>query len=74
MMLGVASALVKSRAALQLENVALRHHIGVLQRSAKKHLALNHADRLLSVAPSRMWAEWRSALKIFKPVTVIAWH
>ncbi|MBC7926935.1 MAG: hypothetical protein H7039_14900 [Bryobacteraceae bacterium] len=32
---GVASVL-KTRAALQLENVALRHQIGVLQRSAKK--------------------------------------
>ena len=74
MLLGIASALVKSRAALQLENVALRHQIGVLQRSAKKRLALNNADRLLWVALSRVWAEWRSALKIFKPDTVIAWH
>jgi transposase InsO family protein len=74
MLLGAASALVKSRADLQLENVALRHQIGVLQRSAKKRLRLNHADRLLWVAVSRVWAEWRSPLKIFKPDTVIAWH
>ena len=47
MMLGMASSLVKSRAALQLENVALRHQIGVLQRSAKKRLPLTNADRLL---------------------------
>src|ERR1700752_17591 len=73
-MLGVASSLVKSRAALQLENVALRHQIGVLQCSAKKRLALNNADRLLWIGLSRMWAEWRSALKIVKPDTVIAWH
>jgi hypothetical protein len=46
MLLVVVSSLVKSRAALQLENVALRHQIGVLQRSAKKRLALNNADRL----------------------------
>lgn len=31
-MLGVASTLVKRHAVLQLENVALRHQIGVLQR------------------------------------------
>ena len=73
-MLGVASSLVKSRAALQLENVALRHQIGVLQRSAKKRLALNNADRLLWIGLSRVWAEWRSALKIVKLDTVIAWH
>ena len=46
-MLGVASCVVKSRAALQLENAALRHQIGVLQRSAKKRLPLKNADRLL---------------------------
>jgi hypothetical protein len=40
MMLGVASSLLKSRAALHLKNVALRHQIGVLQRSAKKRLPL----------------------------------
>lgn len=73
-MLGVVSSMVKSRAALQLENIALRHQIGVLQRSAKKRLLLNHADRLFWVALSRTWAEWRSALKIVKPDTVIAWH
>src|SRR6201987_2588856 len=73
-MLGVASSLVRSRGALKLENVALRHQIGVLQRSAKKRLPLNHADRLFWIGLSRMWAEWRSALKIVKPDTVIAWH
>jgi putative transposase len=74
MMLVVVSSAMKSRAALQLENIALRHQIAVLQRSAKKRLALNHADRLFWVGLSRMWAEWRSALKIVKPDTVIAWH
>jgi len=34
------SGLLKTRAALQLENIALRHQIGVLQRSAKKRLQL----------------------------------
>jgi putative transposase len=74
MMLVVVSSLVKSRAALQLKNVALRHQIGVLQRSAKKRLSLNHADRLFWVGLSRVWAEWHSALTIVKPDTVIAWH
>src|SRR5689334_19990586 len=74
MMLVVVSSAMKSRAALQLENIALRYQIAVLQRSAKKRLAMNHADRLFWVGLSRMWAEWRSALKIVKPDTVIAWH
>jgi putative transposase len=73
-MLVVVSSATKSRAALQLENVALRHQIGVLQRSAKKRLSLNNADRLFWAGLSRLWPEWRSALKIVKPETVIAWH
>jgi hypothetical protein len=65
--LAVLSSVLKSRATLQLENVALRHQIGVLQRSAKKRLPLNNADRLLWIELSRVWTEWRSALKILKP-------
>jgi hypothetical protein len=64
MTLVVVSSMVKSRAALQLENVALRHQIGVLQRSAKKRLPLNNADRLFWIGLSRMWTEWYSALRI----------
>ena len=65
---------VRSRAALELENVALRHQICVLQRSAKKRLRLTPADRLFWVVLSRIWAEWRTALAIVQPETVIAWH
>src|SRR5947199_9303522 len=74
MMLPVVSSVVKSRAALQLENLALRHQIGVLQRSAKKRLSLNNSDRLLRIGLSRVRADWSSALVIVKPETVIAWH
>jgi hypothetical protein len=69
-----ASSVLKSRTALQLENVALRHQIGVLQRSAKKRPRLHASDRLLWVWLSRVWADWRSSLFIVKPETVVAWH
>src|SRR4051794_14756568 len=69
-----ASSAVKTRAALQLENIALRHQIGVLHRSAKKRPQLHAPDRLLWVWLSRVWADWRSALVVVKPETVIAWH
>ena len=70
----VLSSILKSRTALQLENIALRHQIGVLQRSAKKRLELHNSDRLFWVGLSQLWSEWRSALVIVKPDTVIAWH
>ena len=64
----------RSRAVLELENLALRHQIGVLQRSARKRFNLTPADRLLWVWLSRIWSDWRSALAIIKPETVVAWH
>ncbi len=63
-----------SRAALELENLALRHQIGVLKRSARKRPKLTPADRLFWVLLSRVWSGWRSALDIVKPATAIAWH
>src|SRR5580700_6971442 len=40
-------SIFQSRAALELENLALRHQIAVLRRSAAKRLKLTSADRLL---------------------------
>jgi transposase InsO family protein len=72
--LATLSSIFRSRAALELENLALRHQIGVLRRTAAKRLKLTSADRLLWICLSRLWRGWRSALTIVKPETVIAWH
>jgi len=64
----------RSRAAVELENFALRHRLNVLKRSVKHRPRLTSADRLLWVVLSRLWADWRSALTIVQPETVIAWH
>jgi len=58
---------------LQLEIIALGHQLGVMQRSVKKP-KLNRFDRFLWAWFCGAWAEWRSALCIVKPETVIAWH
>src|SRR6516162_2458839 len=68
------SSILHSRAALQLENLALRHQIGVLQRSSRKRPKLTLVDRLLWVWLSRVWSGWRPALTIVRPETVVAWH
>jgi len=67
------SAAFKSRAALQLENLALRHQLGVLRRSVKRP-KLTSADRLFWTWLCEIWCNWRSALVIVKPETVIGWH
>lgn len=80
-MLGVLSTLVaalssalKTRSTLQLENLALRQQIGVLQRSAKKRPNLTAADRFFWAWLCTLWGDWRSALVIVRPGTLIAWH
>jgi len=46
----------------------------VLQRAAPKRPRLTRTDRLLWVWLSQTWRDWRAALTIVKPETVIAWH
>src|SRR6266480_6638823 len=67
-------SIFRSRVSLGLENLALRHQIGVLHRSAGKRPKLTSGDRLLWICLSRLWRDWRSALAIVKPETVVAWH
>jgi putative transposase len=65
----------RTRAGLQAEVLALRHQLLVLQRrNQKRRLQLSAFDRLLWVWLSRIWPDWKSALRIVKPETVIAWH
>ena len=66
--------MARSRAALHLEVLALRHQLEVLQRSQPRRLRLVHADRWLWTWLSRVWTAWRTALVIVKPETVMAWH
>ena len=64
----------RSRAALQLEVLALRHQLQVLQRTRPRRLRLTKTDRWLWVGLFRIWTGWRTALVIVQPETVIAWH
>jgi hypothetical protein len=67
-------SMFRSRGVLELENIALRHQIGFLKRSARKRPKLTPSDRLFWVFLSRVWDDRRSALEIVQPATVIAWH
>jgi hypothetical protein len=73
-LLAVLPSILRSRAALELENLALRHQIGVLKRSAAKRPKFTSGARLLWVCLSRLWRDWRSAMTIVKPETVLVWH
>jgi len=73
-LLATLTSIFRSRVALQLENLALRQQIGVLQRSAAKRPKLAPGDRLFWIVLSQLWRDWRSALAIVQPETVISWH
>jgi transposase InsO family protein len=63
----------RSNAKVQLQIVALRHQLAVSHRQHPKP-AISKADRFFCVWLSRFWPDWRSALLIVKPATVVAWH
>jgi putative transposase len=63
----------RSRAALHLEILALRHQLAVLNRSRPSRLRLAAADRVLWAWLSQAWSGWRPALVLVQPDTVLAW-
>jgi len=65
--------LFASRAALAAENLAMRQHLIVLQRSVKRP-RLRKSDRIFWSWLSRLWSGWRSARLIIQPQTVLRWH
>jgi hypothetical protein len=56
-----------------MEVLALRHQLNVLQRSVKRP-RFTAADRFLWASLASVWRDWRAALVIVKPETVIGWH
>ncbi len=68
-----AMASFRSRAALQFEILALRHQIGVLQRSVKRP-KLTPADRVLWAWLCCIWKGWQSGAFIMKAATVVGWY
>ena len=58
---------------LILENLALRHQLELLTRGDRQ-ARFRPVDRLLWVGLRRCWADWRDALVLVQPATVIRWH
>ena len=73
-LLAALRSFVRSRLELEAEILALRHQLAVLQRQAPRRPRLGRADRLLWVLLSRLWPNWRGAIQIVTPDTVVRWH
>jgi len=65
--------LLRPRHDLLLENLALRQQILVLERQINKP-KFRDRDRLFWVILSRLWAGWKTPLRLVKPQTIVAWH
>ena len=64
----------RSRAVLELENLALRHQLHVFRRQRPGRPRLFTIDRLLWVWLYRIWPRCLDAMLLVKPSTVVQWH
>ena len=66
-------SMLVARCSLAVENVALRQQLSVYKQSVKRP-KLRPRDRIFWVWLSRLWSNWRLALTMVQPETVIGWH
>jgi putative transposase len=63
----------RRRTALAAENLFLRKQLALFREREKKGKPTTPADRFVFSKLAR-WFDWRSALMIVKPATLIGWH
>jgi putative transposase len=59
--------------AVALENLALRQQLSVFRRTVRRP-QLRTGDRLFWMLLAKAWADWRTALIVVQPDTVVRWH
>src|SRR5271168_657486 len=64
----------RSRAVVELENIALRHQLHVLRRQRPGRLRLFAFDGMLWVLLYRLWPRCLEVMVLVKPATVVQWH
>ena len=65
---------LRTRTALVLEAIALRHQIAVLERSRTRRPCFRRLDRLLWILLLRWWPQWLESLMIVQAETVLRWR
>ena len=71
--LNFCTAGLRCRTALAAENLFLRKQLALFQEREKKAVPTTAADRFVLSKLARLF-DWRSALVIVKPATLIGWH
>lgn len=63
----------RSRRTLLLENLVLRQQLAIMKRKhPRPHL--QPVDKLFWLLMRRLWSNWKVALIVVSPETVVAWH
>ncbi len=65
--------ILRNRTELATENLALRQQLVILQQKSNRP-RLRDRDRILWAILSGIWRNWRSAILIVQPDTVVRWH
>src|SRR5437016_5209228 len=65
--------LCRGHGAVALENVALRQQLSVLRRTVRRP-QVRTRDRLFWILLAKAWLDWRTALIVVQPDTVVRWH
>jgi hypothetical protein len=60
--------------AVALENLALRQQLAVFRRTGPRPPVLRQRNRLCWVLLAQAWRDWRTALIVVRPDTVVRWH
>ncbi|MGI9071928.1 MAG: hypothetical protein ACR2JB_11610 [Bryobacteraceae bacterium] len=71
--IGFALGLLRNRTALVAENLFLRKQLVLFQERNQRAGQTTVADHFIFAKPARLF-EWRGALIIVKPATLISWH
>jgi len=64
----------RSRAVVELENLALRHQLHVLRRQRPGRARMFAIDRLLWVWLYRLWPRCLEVMVLVEPATIVQWH
>src|SRR5713226_5140232 len=70
---GVVLRIFRDRRSLLLENLTLRQQLTVLKRKHPRP-RLGPLDRLFWVVVRQLWSQWKEALFLVQPETVVRWH
>ena len=70
----LAIVLASRHRSLVLENLALRQQQLTTYQRTRPRPAARGIDRLFWIELRLAWPDWKSALVVVRPATVIAWH